>query len=169
MYMREINFIYFVILCAVFTLGSCVKTTSYAAEISDLNGTWQPDWSYKATLKKPKEERGENFRLREYSWGEGQIIMHTTFNVDITDDIPFFDAGGDGRFTITDITQIGQSSIKSNAFHGPQDDPHWIVEVIFHFINRNTFWIESKEFGKLDEDYRKGSLWHRISGPVQTE
>jgi hypothetical protein len=167
--MREIKSIYFVILCAVFTLGSCVKTTSYAAEISDLNGTWQPDWSYKATLKMPKEERGENFRQYDFSWGKGKIIMHTTFHIDITDDIPYFVAGGDGRLTITDITQIGLSSIKINAFYGLEEDPYWFADVIFHFIDRDTFWIESKEFGGIGNNNRKGSLWHRISGPVQTE
>jgi len=64
--MKNIMPLPFIILCMIMALGSCIKE-SYAADVSDLNGTWQPDWSYKATLAMPEEERDDSFTQREYS------------------------------------------------------------------------------------------------------
>lgn len=155
--MRNIRFIHFVVLCMVLVLSSCSKTKSYAAEIYDLNGTWQPDWSYQATLELPEEER--EWSIQKFSWGEGKSIPNTTFHIDLTSGEPFIDEPGLGRFPIIDTTQTKTDVIK---IHARRRD--FIIEIIFHFVDKDTLWIESDRFGNSTE-YGKGALWHRISGP----
>ena len=148
-------------LCMVLTLSACLRTSNYVAEISDLNGTWQPDWSYKATLEMSEEEKDGSLKQREYSWGIGKSIPNTIFSIDITNEEPFIEAPGDGSFSITEITQTGTNAIKINAFRATG----WYVEVIFHFIDRDTLWIESKDFDSTE--YGKKALWYRLSGLAQ--
>jgi hypothetical protein len=156
--------IYFIVLGMVFVFGSCLGTKSHAVEITDLNGTWQPDRSYRATLKFPKEKKRGNMSLREYSWGMGMTIPNSMFCIDMGDANPFFYAPGDGDFYITDITQTGKDTIKINAYQGDLDDPEyrWYMDFVFHFIDKNTMRVESKFF-ENDLDY--GEPLHRISGP----
>ena len=155
------------ILYMVLTLSACSRTSNYAAEISDLNGTWQPGWSYKAILEVPEEER--SWSMSKFSWGEGKSIPNTTFNIDISAEKPFIKEPGLGSFPVTKITQAGINSIKVNAFRADQDDPQvgWFVEVIFHFIDRDTLWIESKDFDSTE--YGKKALWYRLSGPTNSD
>jgi hypothetical protein len=96
----------------------------------------------------------------EYSWGIGKSIPNTIFSIDITTEEPFIHAPGDGSFYKTEITQTGTNSIKINAVSASG----WVVEVVFHFIDRDTLWIETKDFDDLE--YGKGALWHRLSGPA---
>ena len=154
-------------LCIVLTLNACSRTSNYAAEISDLNGTWQPDRSYKAVLKMSEEERDDHLRRREYSWGIGKMIPYTTFNIDITAEEPFVIEPGDGHLLIKDITQTRNNEIKFILFHIVAEDPivGWSTEVDFHFIDRDTLWIESKDFDSTE--YGEKALWHRLSGPTQ--
>jgi len=154
-------------LCMVLTLSACSKTDSYAAEISDLNGTWQPDRSYKAVLKMSEEERDDHLRRREYSWGIGKMIPYTTFNIDITAEEPFVIEPGDGHLLIKDITQTRNNEIKFILFQILAKDPivGWSTEVVFHFIDKDTLWIETPKFTGIE--YEKKALWHRLSGPTQ--
>ena len=139
------------------------ESSIYEAEISDLNGTWQPDRSYKITLEMPEEKR--KYSKREFSWGEGKNMFHTTFEVDITAETPFVIEPGLGYFPITNISQTGINKIKINAFRASLDDPQigWAVEFVFNFVDKDTLWIETKNFSSID--YGRGKLWYRISGP----
>lgn len=163
--MKNILIFPFAMLCMVLALSTCSKTNSYAAEISDLNGVWQPDWLHKASLKQPEEER--HWPIKKFSWGEGKYIPNTTFNIDITAETPYIGDPSLGSFPIVEITQTGTDSIKVNAFRADQEEPRigWAIEVIFHFIDGDTLWIETKDFDDLD--YGKGKLWHRLSGPTR--
>jgi len=164
--MRNVVTFPFTILCMVLALNSCSKTNSYAADISDLNGTWQPDRSYKATLEMLEEEKDDYLRQREYSWGIGKMIPYTTFNIDITAEEPFVIEPSVGHLLIKDITQTRNDLIKIILFHVVAEDPivGWSTEVVFHFINKDTLWIETKNFTGIE--YEKKALWHRLSGPA---
>jgi hypothetical protein len=155
--------VFLIVLCAILALGSCAAKKSYAAEIADLNGTWQPDWSYQAALELPEEEKGSYLSQRKYSWGSSMSIPNTTFDIDITDEEPFILAPGDGAFYITEITQTGTDIIKVNATSATG----WSIEVVFHFVDKDTLWIESKIFD--GSQYGKDALWHRLSGPERQE
>jgi len=161
--MKDFRFLYLIVLNVILALGSCSKTESYAANISDLNGVWQPDWSYKATLEIPEAE--SHIRYRRFSWGESEYIPDTTFNVDLMDKEPFIQIPGTGLFPVTEIEQTGINSIKIHAYRGPIGDPYnaWPVDVIFHFIDKDTVWIDNTDsHGKM---YGKKAPWHRLSGP----
>ena len=142
--------------------------TKYTDEILNLNGTWQPHWSYEAGLKMSEEEKYESKKRFEYdflsSWGIGRSLLHTTFDIDITADIPFFHAEGDGKFYVTDITQINSNIIKVHVLHGDIYER----EYIFHFIDKNTMYIENKTIELLDSRYGMGNFWHRLSGPDES-
>jgi hypothetical protein len=176
--------IWLIVLGMALVLGSCVRTKSdaaeitesntveiiesYAAEIADLNGTWQNDWFYQANLKLPEEERGRiMYDQWEYSWGTG-MRTNAMFCIDMGDAKPFLDSAGDGRFWVTAIRRTGKDSLKVNAYRGDLNEPKscWFLEFIFHFIDKDTIWIECKEFEKFGGTlYGKGALWHRMSGP----
>ncbi|MCL2720816.1 MAG: hypothetical protein FWD47_05705 [Treponema sp.] len=143
----------------------CVAGRSFAIEISDLNGTWQPDWSYKAALELSEEEK--SYSSWSFSWGEAIIIVNTTFEIDITADVPFICDPDLGSFPITNITQIDLNSIRISAFRASPYNKNYgfSLELILHFIDRNTFWIETNNFHGFQ--YEKGALWHRLSGPDQ--
>jgi hypothetical protein len=116
-------------------LCTCVKKTeSYAAEITDLNGTWLPGWSYKAAIEEPEEN--SSYKTVPFSWGEGLRILHTSLTI--------------------------------NAYRGDLEEPDycWFIKLTFHFIDKDTIWIETDDF-KGSSDYGKGKLWHRLSGPSQ--
>jgi hypothetical protein len=137
-------------------------TLEITNEMLKLNGTWLPHWAYMGTMNLPEEERYDVKKL--FSWGEGKRVVHTTFEIDITADIPFFDAGGDGRFYVTGLVKDGENSIKILA---ETPEFHWKKEPIFHFIDNDIFWIENEEFGKSFFIYGDDALWHRLSGPAQ--
>jgi hypothetical protein len=164
MYMRGRKMsVYCIVLGMALMFGSCLGTKGYTVEIADLNGTWQRDQSYQYTLKIPEEEREENMYQGDYSWGVG-VLNNAMFCIDIISIKPFFNAGGDGRFWVTDTTQIGKDAVKINAYQGDLDDPDscWYMDFIFHFTDKDTMWIESKFF-ENDLDYKEP--FHRISGP----
>jgi len=166
--MKFTKLIYLITIFITVLLISCIKPTSYAGEILDLNGTWLPDWSYKEYIKL-KEDKKKEF-LIQFSWGKGKSISNTTFEIDITAIKPFITEPGLGLFNITETMQIGSSSIKIIAFRGLQDEPTIgrYIEIIFHFIDKNKIWIETKDFIG-SSDYGKGNLWHRLSGPEKLE
>ena len=166
--MKDIIVSKFITLFAILTLSLGVIGYVYAFDIPDLNGTWQPDWSYKATLNLPEKDRDFGNYFLDFSWGKALCIIHTSFDIDITAKGPFFRAPGDGLFQITNIIKITANRIKIFAYHGLDPDNRTFIEIIFHFIDKNTIWIES-EF--LEDDigimYGRGNLWHRLSGPGQ--
>jgi len=195
MFIQKIRLVFVIILCTIFLPMSCMKTqnnnvsisdsqetteientkeeiintSDYSASISDLNGTWLPNWSYEAGLKMTEEENEEYQDLYSFSWGVGKIIVHTTFEIDISAEKPFFRAEGDGIMYVTEITQISNNSIKVNVYHGIPDEPHYWNIYIFHFIDENSIWIENEKFENMDNSYGKGKLWHRLSGPEESE
>jgi len=133
---------------------------NFSAEIVDLNGTWLPEFSYHA----PEEGReGWRIFMQEFSWGEAKWIIHLSLNIDITAERPFISESVRPEFIITDITQFGVNTIKVNAAHDRSEDR--VVELVFHFVDRDTFWIDTHDFRGLN--YERGAFWHRISGPTR--
>jgi hypothetical protein len=150
------------------TVNNIEKTNNVVTEIFDLNGTWQPDWSYKLSLELSVDDRERDIWIEKFSWGEGKSLLHTTFEIDITADKPFVIEPGLGIFFVTEFMQITSGSKKINAYRGDLSDPdgHWLLEFIFHFIDMDTLWIETYDF-PLSQQYGEGVLWHRLSGPVK--
>ncbi|MCL2800492.1 MAG: hypothetical protein FWD28_01860 [Treponema sp.] len=183
--MQNKKSLFFLILFAMLLI-SCIKENNdnyfhvtidpnFTAKIIDLNGVWQPNWSYIASKKMTKEEiEEENARSsyqKEYSWGIGEYILHTTTNIDVTAPKPFLEIGGDGRFFITDIALSDINTININAYNGDITSPEtcWFIEATFHFVNKDTLWIESKQLDEGGIKYGKGAYWHRFSGTKQQE
>ena len=158
---------YHVIILFIFALCSCRSTKDTAVEIEDLNGSWMADWIYKGRMERSPEKRELGMHVRVFSWGEGLAISNTTNHFDITADEPFYLVSGVGRFGIIEINQIGKSSIKVRMYQGDLDDPdfQWIIEPVFHFLDKDTYWIESEELENGSILYGKDALWHRLSGP----
>jgi hypothetical protein len=149
-------------------LSSCTKKDNYAAEVIDLNGTWLPASDYRELFNLPEEERTRLLSNRMFSWGETVSKKYTSFDIDISADEPFFIEPGLGHFPIIEITKTGINSIKIRAYRGFEDSPDdsWEPELTFHFIDKDTLWIETEDF-KGSEDYGRDVLWHRLSGPAQ--
>jgi len=150
--------------------GEIPDKTKYTDEILNLNGTWQPDWSYEAELNMTEEENNESDRKfssdKSFSWGIARSILHTTIDIDITAEIPFFNSGGDGTFYITDISKINSNIIKVNVIqaikrNGILYEADWEGEFIFRFIDKNTMSIENEKA----YTYKEGNIWYRRSGP----
>jgi hypothetical protein len=154
--------IYGLFIMACFVMA-CERKGTFAVELTDLNGTWQPDWSYKASAKMADSEK--HYSKWEYSWGTATSIPNTTFNIDLGDKKPFVSEPGLGGFPITEIKKTGTDEITVKAFRGDRDNPgaQWEPVLVFHFIDKDTIWIESKDFS--GGDYGKNALWHRLSGP----
>jgi len=168
MFMQKINYFIFIIFTTMITFSSCTKAPIYEASITDLNGTWLPNWSYKARLNLTEEE--QDFFYFLFSWGVAKSVIHLTNDIDISADEPFITFGGDGGFDVTSITQIEPDSIKVSAYQGRSREPdeRLYLEFIFHFIDYNTLWIEVDYF-EGNKIYGKDKLWHRISGPEESE
>jgi hypothetical protein len=149
---------------AVFSAASCSKTGTFAAEIGDLNGTWQPDWSYRAGASMPKEKR--HYTKEQFSWGTGTIILNTTFDIDLERDEPYVFEPGLGGFPVREITQPAKDTIAIRVYRGNLQAAFWDLTFVFHFVDKDTLWIESedKTFATSSE-YGKGALWRRLSGP----
>ena len=135
-------------------------------EISYLNGTWLPDWYYRADIGYQTEER-------ELSWGKGQTAVYSSFDIDATSDTPFIHPPGMRPFSIKKIIQTKNSII---LHVGDPDGDDWFLEIIFRFVNRDTLLIEAKDFSVT---FREGDLtvnpydgtetWHRLSGPYNNK
>ena len=98
--MKKLKFVNLLVIFLVFLLGTGLNVKSYAFEIYDLNGTWQPDESYKYMLKATEEEKKEYIKNYKYSWGKGKYISYRTFNVDLTAKEPFVIEPGLGQFPV---------------------------------------------------------------------
>ena len=145
--------------------GSRLK--NFTAEVSDLNGAWLPDWSYKENYRRaPIQMWGERFIQREYSWGIANEIDGDTFTIDITAEEPFFHIQSPRRFNVTKITRINNKSIKVNAYSGDINRPEdcRFVEIVFHFMGMNTMWIEINDITE-SSTHRERALWHRLPVP----
>jgi hypothetical protein len=116
----------------------------------------------------PEEERTHLLSIRMFSWGEAVSKSYTSFDIDISANEPFINEPGLGHFPIIETTKTGINSIKIRAYRGFEDSPDfsWEPELTFHFIDKDTLWIETDAF-KGSEDYGGGKLWHRLSGPAQ--
>jgi len=167
MFMQKISNNVLIILFIIITVSSCTKTPIYEANIIDLNGTWLPTRFYEARLNLKGEEKGGFYKT--FSWGIANSVIHTSFDIDISAEKPFFHAEGDGLFYVKEITQISNNSIKVNVYHGALDEPDYFNVYIFHFIDKNTIWINNEKFEKMGSSYGKGNLWHRLSGPEKSE
>jgi hypothetical protein len=113
---------------------ACERKGAFAVELADLNGTWQPDWSYKASAKMADSEK--HYSKWEYSWGTATSIPNTTFEIDLGDKKPFVSKPGLGGFPITEIKKTGTNEITVKAFRGDRDNPgaQWEPVLVFHFI-----------------------------------
>ena len=153
------------LLSVMFVFASCAgEEKQILFEISDLNGTWQPDQFYNYIMTLSEEERrekAENMPLVEFSWGFGALMGNISFEIDITALMPFFRTFADGRYILTEITMIEKNFIKATAHTPSGVGPY---EVIFHFIDRDTIWINSELFGYGNPMYGENAFWHRLSG-----
>ena len=171
MYVRGNKLFCFILLSVVFAFASCTaEEKRIIFEISDLNGTWVPDLFSQEMLalsEKERRERAESMPEREFSWGYG-IFLRIAFLIDITAPEPFLGSFGDGRYIITEITQIGENVVKvighPPLVPGLTDDTPDIFEFIFHFIDKDTIWMQSVVFGE-GILHGEDAPWHRLSGP----
>jgi hypothetical protein len=144
---------------------ACTQKGTSEAEIEDLNGTWQPDWSYKASTQLPDD--GKDYSTREFSWGMGRVLPNTTFDIDLGADEPEFFASGLRAFYIREVKKTGRNTITVTAFSEPGNKPveGWAVTVVFWFLDKDRIWIDAEDFNKTGKDYGKGAVWYRLSGP----
>jgi len=145
-----------------------ISESNFAVEVAYLNGTWIPERVYKIMLDMIEEERRRLVYRREFTWGEGKSIVHTTFEIDIADERPFVVEPGLGRFPVTNITQTGINTIVVNVFRPMEDEPEigFAIEFTFRFIDKDTVWIETRGVSGWDET---GELLHRLSGPARDD
>ena len=165
MYVRGNKLFCFIVLSVVFAFASCTaEEKRIIFEISDLNGIWMPDQIYQEWLTLSEEERREwaesMMPPEEFSWGYG-AFSRAAFEIDITAPEPFLASFADGKYIITEITQIGENVVK--VIGHPPLTPD-LFEFIFHFIDKDTIWMQSVVFG---EGTLRGenAPWHRLSGP----
>jgi hypothetical protein len=137
-------------------------------EISDLNGTWLPDWYNRVNYI-------YQIREVEYSWGIAKSAIYSSFDIDINNDFPFIHPPGMRAFSIINIIKQENNSIILHA-NTPDvtflpDD--WYFEIFFYFLDKDTIQIETKEFHEtftegenIINPYGGTEIWHRLSGPI---
>ena len=136
-------------------------------EISDLNGTWLPDWYYRAGI-------GYQMKEEDFSWGKGQTAVYSSFDIDVTSDIPFINPPEIRPFSIKEIMQTGKNSIILHV--GDLDEDDWFLKITFRFVNKDALLIEAKDFyltfregDQTVNPYGGAEIWRRLSGPLTVE
>ncbi|AEE17397.1 SH3 domain-containing protein [Treponema brennaborense] len=130
-----------------------------------LDGTWIDSLSYIWHLKSP--EKNENLLYEDYSWGKAKNEPNTTMDIDIANNM-ISDATLWG-FSIRNIEYKGKSKIILNVSRYVEAiNNYWDLELIIHFIDDDTFWIENEWLeNNWDSFAGPNILRHRISGPAK--
>jgi hypothetical protein len=145
---------------------SCEKQVAYAVDVSDMNGTWIPPWSYQYTVKNPDDTRP--YYKKECSWGSGKRLVNTTIEVDLGPDDNYFLDSGFGIYKINKVVKTGEYQITAYVYSGDKYDPDylWNPSITFHFVDKDTVWIEYTNISGAEGAYDDGEYWHRVSGPA---
>ncbi|HRR51760.1 MAG TPA: hypothetical protein P5252_08045 [Candidatus Cloacimonas sp.] len=131
---------------------ACEAKNSYIANITDLNGTWV---NVKAYQSSPK------IRNWQYSWGTGKRIVETTLEVDLEKKEVLLP--GTGAFLIQSVSK-DSPSVVSIDIKGPGVEGGLQTKVVFHFLDKDTYWIECSDLEGMFS-VGKAKPWYRLSGP----
>jgi len=150
MFIQKINqmilFLIFVLL-----LASCSGNEAYSANLEDLNGTW---------VRSKEFFKSSRIREWQYSWGVGYSIVETTLEIELEKKEVLLP--GTGLFYIQQIFKKSDSSILMNI-KGPGEQGRWEMQLIFHFLDRDRFWIETADW--QGEPVGRKRPRYRLSGP----
>jgi len=151
MFTRKNNAMW-VILLSLFLLAACTAKEPYSADFDDFDGTWV---YVKDHLSSPL------IKTRSYSWGVGKTIVETTLEIEI--DKKEMLIPGMGLFIIQSIQKRTSDSF-SLDIKGPGEEGGWELELVFHYTDKNTFWIECSDLEGMFAVGKK-KPWYRLSGP----
>jgi hypothetical protein len=150
---------------------SCEKKVVYASDVSDLNGTWMDNRSYKYMTTHLNEK--VEFEKKEFSWGMAKYLVDSMFRIDISSDKPFIYPCdfGIGAFAVGRVEKKTSDVIKLYVYREDEPGMRWDLSFTFHFIDRDTVWVEYENINGTNGVYDNGTYWHRISGsaamPIQ--
>jgi hypothetical protein len=139
---------------ALIIITSCEAKDNYIAKESDLDGTWVDVKEYRSSPK---------IKDRQYSWGVGKRIVETTLEIELKKKevlIP-----GTGAFIIQNINKDSSTSILLDV-KGPGAEGGWEMKLVFHFLDKDTFWLECSDLEGMFSVGKK-KPWYRLSGPNQ--
>ena len=136
----------------VFTLAVCAEKHGRSVNTENLDGTWVDMKEY---LISP------GIKDREYSWGMGKRLVETTLEIEMQKNKILLP--GTGLFFIQRISNESSSSV-SVDIKGPGEEGGWEMRLIFHFLDRDTFWIECADLEGMFSVGRN-KPWYRLSGP----
>jgi len=143
----------------VLCFSSIVFCETMKIEPSKLNGTWMPNHSYLWKTSNP--ERKYDYPIHAFSWGKGKSIPNTSLEMDFSTSV-YVDPGM-FIYSIKEYQQLDNTTFKVQIYRQVFDDiPESLdeKEVIIHFLNEDSFWIESKNYKTYDKD----AAWYRLSG-----
>jgi hypothetical protein len=161
---KKSNHLSLITIALLIVLVACTGTKKPDPLITDLNGTWLPDWMYELSQDDPEDEI--DYYKWEFSWGTGLRLHNFTFSIDMTADFPMFIAPCEGGFNATDIKKTGVDSITMLAYRGDLNGPEeiWKFTIEFRFIDKDTIWIKCDALGESSH-ITDETFWHRLSGP----
>lgn len=154
-----------IMFCVLFLLcfSAIAIGESFKVEPSKLNGTWMPTSSYQWRISHP-EDRSKYF-FHDFSWGKGKSLQHTSMEIDINA-MTYYDPGM-FIYSIKEYQQIDNTTYKVLIYRQVFDDiPESLyeLEIILHFLNEDSFWLESEYFEKTGTLFGKKAPWYRLSG-----
>lgn len=151
MFTQRNSHIVFMMMLAL-SITACTGKNAYSADVEGLDGTWVDVKEYRSSPA---------IRDREYSWGVGKRIVETTLEIEIEKKKVLMP--GTGLFFIQRISKESNSSILVDI-KGPGEEGGWKMRLIFHFLDRDTLWIECTDLEGMFS-VGKNKPWYRLSGP----
>jgi len=148
----------------VLCFSSILFCETMKIEPAKLNGTWMPHSSYLWIISNPDEERSDYF-IHDFSWGKGKTLSNTSIEID-TNTMIYVDPGT-AIYSIKEYNQIDNTTFKLIiSRQSIIDIPESVyeLEIILHFLNEDSFWLESEYFEKTGSLFGKKAPWHRLSG-----
>jgi len=141
----------------------CIGLYTYSENLID--GTWLPGDGYPFFIH--SNSKSEFIQKKEYSWGKGKSIPNTTMEIDVSNKF-LFDATLCG-FSINSVKSISNTDYQVGiSRYNENVDNLWELELIFHFIDENSFWIENVWLETNWVNFcGKERIWYRISGPAR--
>jgi hypothetical protein len=147
-----------------FLAVSCAEQDHLHLEINMVNGTWLPDPIYNNIIT--ENSALDSFYTYEFAWGIGFRGSDSILNIDISASKPYISEYINGKFEIAGVTKKSKNEIVLRAYRIIDEnipDARWDFDVVFHFIDENTIWIEAEPYTGSDFDNK--ALWRRLSGP----
>lgn len=139
-------------LLSILFITACAAKDAYPASVEDLDGTWVDVKEYRSSPK---------IKDRQYSWGVGKRIVETTLEIELEKKEVLMP--GTGVFLIQSINKDSSSSISVDV-KGPGEEGGWEMKLVFHFVDKDTFWIECSDLEGMFSVGKK-KPWYRLSGP----